>query len=238
MELEAGDVVMCTVERIEGAVVFVNIDGNGQGSIVLSEVAAGRIRNLRDYVVPKKRIVCKVLRVSPSGNIDLSLRRVTPKEQKEVTEKMKQEKSYVSIMKSILGEKSDKIINEIKKEEPLFDFIEEAKQNSLVLERIVGKKDAKKILDILLSQKSKKAVLKKEINLRTTEPNGIELIKELLGNLKDVDVRYVSAGKYSIKIEDENLKKADSKFKEFIEDLEKKAKKLDVEFNADEIKKM
>jgi len=57
MEFEEGDVVLCTVEKIEGTVVFVNIDGtNKQGTIITSEVAPGRIRNIREYVVPKKKI--------------------------------------------------------------------------------------------------------------------------------------------------------------------------------------
>ena len=81
MELEVGDLVMCTVDRIVGTVVFVKIDGYGEGGIIMSEIAPGRIRNLRDYVVPKKRIACKVLRIS-GNRIDLSLRRVTPKEKK------------------------------------------------------------------------------------------------------------------------------------------------------------
>ena len=79
MDLDVGEIVMCTVDRIVGTIVFVKIDGNGEGSIILSEIAPGRIRNLRDYVVPKKRIVCKILRIS-GDRIDLSLRRVTQKE--------------------------------------------------------------------------------------------------------------------------------------------------------------
>ena len=83
---EEGDLVLCTVDRIVGTVVFVKIkskDKEIEGSIVLSEIAPGRIRNLRDYVVPKKKIVCKILRIK-GENIELSLRRVSQKERKEV----------------------------------------------------------------------------------------------------------------------------------------------------------
>ena len=89
----------------------------------------------------------------------------------------------------------------------------------------------KKILDILLSQKKKKVILKKEMSLTTSQPNGVELIKELLGNIKNVELKYISAGKYSIKIEDDSLKVADNKFKEISEEIEKKSRKLGVEFN-------
>ena len=120
--LEAGDIVLCTVDRIVGTVVFVKIHGEKkEGSIILSEIAPGRIRNLRDYVVPKKKIVCKVLRISQE-RIDLSLRRVTPKEKKEMLEKEGQEKSYQSVFKSVLGSKAEEIIKKINKEKELFDF--------------------------------------------------------------------------------------------------------------------
>lgn len=231
MEYEVGDVVMCTVDHVAGTIVFVQIDGGPQGSIILSEIAAGRIRNLRDYVVPKKKIVCKILRITPNGNISLSLRRVTLKEKKEVLEKAKQEKGYSSVLKSVLGEKSSEIIKEIKSKENLYDFLEESKENFSNLEKVVGKVDSKKILDILLSQKKKKVILKKEMSLTTSQPNGVELIKELLGNIKNVELKYISAGKYSIKIEDDSLKVADNKFKEISEEIEKKSRKLGVEFN-------
>ena len=119
MTFEVGDIVLCTVDRIVGTIVFVKIPLNGkeiEGSIVMSEIAPGRIRNLRDYVVPKKKIVCKVLRIS-GDRIDLSLRRVTLKEQKEIKEQYKQEKSYKSILKSVLEKKAEGIIKEILKEE-------------------------------------------------------------------------------------------------------------------------
>ena len=55
--LEEGDMTLCTVDRIAGTVVFVKIEGEErEGSIILSEIAPGRIRNLRDYVIPKKKI--------------------------------------------------------------------------------------------------------------------------------------------------------------------------------------
>ncbi len=234
MELEVGDIVLCTVDRIVGTVVFVKIDGNGEGRIITSEIAPGRIRNLREYVVPKKKIVCKVLRVTSNENIDLSLRRVTQKEKKEILEQYKQEKSYKSVLKSILGEKAKEIIKEIEKEQKLFDFLQEAKENSKKLEKIVSKENSKKILDIIKNQKKKIAVIKREIKIISLKPNGLILIKKLLGNLKEAEVKYISAGKYSIKIQGEDIKTIDNKLKEILKDLEKKAKKSDLEFSVKE----
>lgn len=234
MELEVGDVVLCTVDRIVGTVVFVKIEDNGEGSIITSEIAPGRIRNLREYVVPKKKIVCKILRISPNGNIDLSLRRVTQKEKKEVLEEYKQEKSYKSVLKSVLGEKAENTIREIETKQRLFDFLQEAKENSKELEDIVGKTNTKKILEIIQTQKSKKAVLKREISLTTKKSNGIRLIKKLLENLKELEVKYISAGKYSIKIEAEDIKTADNSLKEILKELEEQSKKEGLEFSIKE----
>ncbi len=233
MTLEVGDIVMCTVDRIVGTVVFVKIDGEGEGGIILSEVAPGRIRNLRDYVVPKKQIVCKVLRIS-GDRIDLSLRRVTQKEQKEIKEQYKQEKSYINILKSVLKEEADKIIKEISEEEKIYEFLQEARDNPKKLEKLVGKTNAQKILEILNSQKQKKVVIKREISLTTTKPNGLELIKKVLAKIEDTEVKYISAGKYSIKKEGNDLKTLDNELKEIIAGIEKKAKQEKMEFSVKE----
>ncbi len=227
--LEPGDIVLCTVERIERTIIFVKIDGEGDGSIIISEIAPGRIRNLRDYVVPKKRIVCKVLRVS-RGNYELSLRRVTPKEKKELMEQQKQEKGYASVIKSVLKEKFETIFKEITKEEKLFDFVEEAKVNPKRLEKFVGKGNAEKILEILLSQKQKKATLKKKINVKSNESEGVEIIKEIFKSIKDANVKYISAGVYSIETEAEDIKKADQKIQEVLKEIEKRAEKFKASF--------
>ena len=129
--LEVGDVVLCTVGRIEKTIVFVKIEDenkNLEGSVIMSEIAPGRIRNIREYVVPKKKIVCKVLRIS-GNRIDLSLRRVTKKEKQEVLEDYKQERSYINILKSIIGNKAEEVKKEILKKDQIYDFFEESKKN-------------------------------------------------------------------------------------------------------------
>lgn len=224
MELEVGDIVLCTVERIEGTTVFVNInETNQQGGIILSEIAPGRIRNLRDYVVPKKIIVCKILKIS-GNTIELSLRRVTQKEQKEAKEKYNQERSYKSILKTVLGEKAESVINEIIKKENLTNFFARIKENPKELESVVGKEGSIKIMEILKLQKQKKLSLKRDISFHTFESDGLERIKKILEEIKDAEIKYVSAGKYSIKVEAEDLKKADNKLREIIERLNKKIK--------------
>jgi translation initiation factor 2 alpha subunit (eIF-2alpha) len=229
MNLEVGDIVLCTVDRIVGTVVFVKLEDQREGSIILSEIAPGRIRNLRDYVVPKKKIVCKILRMD-NDRIDLSLRRVTQKEKKEVMEQNQLEKSYENILKSVLKEKANEIIVEISKQEGVYSYLQNSKESPADLEKKVGKEDAKRILEILNSQKEKKSVIKREINMTSTEPNGLSLIKENLEKIKDAEIMYISAGKYVVKTEAKDPKTADNKIKEIIDKIEKNIKGNKIEF--------
>lgn len=230
MEYEEGDVILCTVDRIMGTIVFVKIDETGdEGSIITAEIAPGRIRNLRDYVVPKKKIVCKILKITPEGNIHLSLRRVTKKEQKEVLDEYKIEQSNKAILKRNLGEKkSQEFLKKIK--EPLNEFLEQAKTSPKKLEDLIGKNDTKKILDIIKKQKIKKTIIKKQIKLKTTSPEGIEQIKEIFSEIKNAEIKYVSAGNYSMTLEAKDLKKADHELISILKELEQKAKKQGIDF--------
>ena len=161
MVFEEGEMVLCTVDRIAGTVVFVKIEGEQrEGSIILSEIAPGRIRNLREYVIPKKKIVCKVLK-DTGGTISLSLRRVTPKEKKEVMDQHNQENSYINILKSVLKEKSEEVIEEISKRGRIYEFFEEARENPKILEKLVGKENSERVLDIILEQKKKRIIIKR-----------------------------------------------------------------------------
>ncbi len=230
MEIEPGDILICTVEKIVGTTVFVEIEGTETpGTIILSEISAGRIRNLRDYVVPKKTIVCKVLRVL-KDHLELSLRRVKEIEQKKALERNKLEKSYKKILKSILKEKTEEALQKIKKTGSIESFFEEAKGNPTKLKNLIGKENSEKILEILMKQKKKIASLKKEIKIISKKPNGITLIKNLLSENPQIKINYVAAGKYLLKSEDKELKKADKKIKDALERIKKNAKKESFEF--------
>lgn len=232
--IEVGDLIICTVDRIVGTVVFVKmlIDNKEvEGSIVTSEIAPGRIRNLRDYVVPKKKIVCKVLRISSQGNIELSLRRVSQKERKEILEQEKQEKSYMSVLKGVLKEKAEEVINKVAEKENVYELLQRAKENPKELEKFMEKKDAEKIVEILNSQKQKIKEIKKEIHLTTVKSGGIELIKEILENIKNAEIKYISAGRYSVKTQSANPKLADNQLRDILALIEKESKKKSVVYS-------
>src|SRR5210317_879230 len=87
------EVVVCKVTKVQFHSVFVNLEEYGKsGMLHISEVSPGRIRNIRDYVVEGKIIVCKVLKVDEKkGHIDVSLRRVNEGQRKDKLSSVKQE---------------------------------------------------------------------------------------------------------------------------------------------------
>src|SRR3989344_3168289 len=146
MVLMEDDVVFCTVKKIEGTSVFVEIDGEErQGTIVLSEIAAGRIRNLREYVSPGRKIVCKILNMS-KGHIELSLRRVTTKEREHLLDNYKKEKALNSVLKAV-GEDSAVVIEKIKSENDIGYFLEEARDSPKMFEKYMKKESANKVAE-------------------------------------------------------------------------------------------
>ncbi len=218
-ELEEGQVVLCTVTKIVGTTVFVNIDDYGkEGTIITSEVAPGRIRNLRDYVVPNKKIVCRVLRVE-KGHIDLSLRRVTVKEKKEVLENYKREKNLEATLKTIL-KNTEKVIAEIKKKYNLVEFFEQAKENPKLLKNLMEKNEAEKLLKILKEKKEREASVKKEFSLSCQAEDGIKRIKRIL----PPNTIYLAAGKFLLTEKGKDYKEANIKLNQLFEEIEKKAK--------------
>jgi translation initiation factor 2 subunit 1 len=225
---EEGEFVLCTVTRIMGTTVFVLIEKyNLEGVVSTFEVAPGRIRNIRDYVTVNKKIVCKVMRVNrEKGNIDLSLRRVSQKDTREVLEEYKKEKDAFLILKIVLGEKAAQAAEKIKgKYSSLLEFIEKAKSDPSVISEFASKEDAEKIVELLKERtKEKKYEHKAILTISSKAPNGVSIIKNALLAAKGVKIAYLGAPHYSIIAESNNPKDAEKKLKEAIEIITEKIK--------------
>lgn len=219
-KLEEGDVVLCTVDRISGTTVFVDIEDNGKGTIITSEISPGRIRNLRDYVVPGKKIVCKILNIDKQGNIHLSLRRTSEKEKKDVLERFDKEKSSKKILRSVLGVEAKKVIEKIP--EKISFFLEKAKGKPEKLEKLTGKENAKKILNILEKRQKKQVGIKSYFKLTTDKENGVNIVKKILSPYKE-NIKYLSAEKFSLTIKKENYKEANKERDKILKKIEEKS---------------
>ncbi len=226
-KLEEGQVVLCTVEKMIGTTIFVKLDDYGvTGTIVTSEIAPGRIRNIRDYVDIGRRIACKILSIE-GENIELSLRRVNAKEKKDAFEKHEKERNAVAILSLLAGkEKAEETARKIKEKYALINFLENAKENALLLDEFFSKEEKEKLLELIKEKIKKKiAIAKARISLRSDAANGIEMIKNALhfDNIK-IKISYIGAPYYSVSVEASDYKEANKLLQETTGEIIKRMK--------------
>jgi translation initiation factor 2 alpha subunit (eIF-2alpha) len=223
---------MCTVKKIEGTTVFVDLEEGGQGSIVMSEIAAGRIRNLRDYVSLGKKIVCKVLRAE-NGRIELSLRRVTASEKEKIKERYEKEKSLLSMLKASV-KKPEEVFVKIKESYDAIEFLEEIKSNPAIIEKFISKSEIPAFTKVFAEKKEKEKEVKKKIILKAISSTGIKEMKEVLQEAKNVEISYLGNSKFSIFAKAKDFKEANQKIQTAIEKIKSKAKEKKLAFEAEE----
>lgn len=235
-KLEEGQIVLCTVTKIIGTVVFVHLDEyNIEGTIVFSEIAPGRIRNIREYAFPGKKIVCKILKIKPEVT-ELSFRRVKVNERNDFNDRYKRERNFIALFRTIIGENSNQIIEKIRQENTSFiDIIEASKENISQLEKYISKEQAQKIISILKDKKIKDTALVKKFSLSSKASEGIVIIKKIVSqavqDIPNVEVSYIAAGKYIIKIKAKDPKIGDQNLRRILETVENLAKKNNCDFN-------
>ena len=223
---EEGELVLCTVTSVQFHSVFVDLDEYGKGGLIhISEVAPGRIRNIRDFVKEGKKIVCKVLNINKEkGYIDLSLRRVNESEKRKKVDDIKKEQNaekIVEIAASKIGLKTEelyKVISEkiLKKHSTLHEFFEEVVKNEPELEILGVEKKWHKILDEVIKQRIKptEVEIKGKLKITTYAPNGIEIIKESLKKAEEaakgrVVISYLGSGLYRFMVSAPDYKEAE-----------------------------
>ncbi len=241
---EENEILLCTVNRTVGPSVFITLDDyNKEGVIPFSEVAPGRIRNIRDYIKIGQKIVCKVLRVDElKGHVDLSLRRVTKKEKKEVVTAHKRAKEALVMLglttNKTRAEQLAKTINEKLGKLGLAILLQELteikSEESLSKLKTFGfsQEEAKNFLDIISEKiKEKKVIVKTKISLSSKASDGIEKIKKVFETAKPekkvpLKISYLGAPNYLITLEGKNYKEANKNLKELCSKITTKAKEL------------
>ena len=102
---EIGDYVVGTISRVEnhGAYAILDEYNNSEGMIHISEIAASWVRNIRNFVRERQKIVAKVLNVNPKkGHIDLSLKRVTSQSKKDKVKQWKRNQKAENLLELAL----------------------------------------------------------------------------------------------------------------------------------------
>ncbi|MDP4012609.1 MAG: translation initiation factor IF-2 subunit alpha [Candidatus Nanoarchaeia archaeon] len=233
---EEKEIVLCTVKKILRDSIFVSLDEyeNKEGMIHISEIAPGRIRNIRDYVKEDKKIVCLVLRMNQEkGHIDLSLRRVSLSMKINKNEEVKQEKKAEKILEAV-GKKLKKTLNQMYDEAgnkiieeygliyPCFQDIVVAGEEVL-LKLGIDKKIVTEIIKIV-KERIKPPEVKVDyiLSLNSKAHNGIELIKKTLKKAEDLaktkavnlKITYLGAPRYKLTIKGQDYKIVEKQIEE------------------------
>lgn len=232
------EIVLCKVTKLYPNSVFVDLlEYPGKvGVVYISEVAPGRIRNLRDYVDLGRQIVCKVIRVDPvNGNIDLSLRRVNSTQRMDKLEELKQELKAETLFKSVC-EKLKKPLQEtyslaskkiFQEYSHLYLCFRDVASGTANLEKMgVEKEFAKELTHVVLEKfKAPKVYINGEITLNSYASDGVEKIKSTLLAIKsastNIVITYLGGGKYKYVIEDVDYKPAEKTLVKIQDILEK-----------------
>ena len=222
---EIEEIVFCKVTKLFPNSVFVDLLEYGeQGLIHISEIAPGRIRNLRDYVSEDRQIVCKVLRIDQQkGHIDLSLRRVNSRQRAAKLEEIKQENKAETLVQN-LAKKFQSTAEEIYNQlvEKIFEeyshlhlcFKDVAAGNADLEQMGLDKKLASDLTAVIMDKfKPPKITIKGEIKMQSYASDGMNKIKTVLLSLEkispSISIFYLGGGRYRLSIEDIDYKPAE-----------------------------
>jgi translation initiation factor 2 subunit 1 len=237
---EVGELVIATVDRITQYGAYVKLDEyeGMDGLLHISEVSSGWVRNVRDYVREKEKVVLKVLRVDPEKrHIDLSLRRVSGKERQDKLLEWKRGKKVESILeiaaanlkldpKSFSREVTAKL--EEKFENAYAGLEELLEKGEDFAEKLKIPKDWAAALREVARQRIKLPTVKIKgvLQLACPEARGVEVIKNVLLGCRskkakkakvNVDIYTLGAPNYAVEVVARNYKEAEKTLQEVVE---------------------
>ena len=220
---EIDELVFCTVTSVQSHSVFVKLEEYGVGGMIhISEVAPGRIRNIRDFVVENKPVVCKVTSVNQErGHIDLSLRRVTESQRRAKVNAVKQEQKAEKIVELIAKQLAiplQDLYNQVSEKTlaafpTLFEGFMAIAKGDVQISALGLPKQVSDALGEAVMQRIKPPIveIKGKLKLTSYEPDGVSTVKEALKRAMQAgaEVSYLGAGTYLIKVAAENYKLAE-----------------------------
>ena len=228
---EVGELVVASVNKIMDYGVYVTLDEYGkEGFLHISEISSSWVKNIRDFVREREKVVLKVLRVDPEkGHIDLSLRRVTKREKREKMLLWKQNKKAESLMRSA-SQRLRIALNEIYEKAwiPLeeaygsaYEGLEKAAREGVESLRKIGlSEEIAKALTEIAKEKIKitSVKVKGTLNVACTKPDGVLRIKKALTKAErikvpagsNIRIYVVSPPKYCVEVTARDYKTANA----------------------------
>jgi translation initiation factor 2 subunit 1 len=251
------EIVLCTVTNVQYNSVFCSLDeyDNKSGMIHISEVSAGRIRNIREFVSEGKKVMCKVLGVDTErGHIDLSLRRVGEGQRREKNMILKQEQKAENILEHLAKEHKKDVaefyaqvaLPILEHYEYVYLAFEDIVEGTFTLTKTtIDPKLAKMIEEAVKERiKPKQVQIEGVFSITTYAENGVAKVSDALTKASqaagNAAIRYLGAGKYKITVIAEEFKDAEKRLKAAttaVEDAFKKVQPSEIGFERIEVKK-
>ncbi|MDE1725762.1 MAG: translation initiation factor IF-2 subunit alpha [Thaumarchaeota archaeon] len=239
---EVGEIVVATITRIMAQGAYVTLDEyNGiQGFLHVSEIATGWIRNVEKFLKTGEKKVLLVKRVDPRrSEIDLSLKQISTDQKKKKLLEIKRGEKERALMDN-LKTKANLSASDTEKIENIlvekFDsvysaFSEVAAKGALVLNGLgISEKIVAAIAELSSKMQIPYVEIRGVLDLTSTKPDGIEIIKRALLAASEnkkvtVSITYIGAPKYRLSIIAQNFKDAEKELKPILESIEKTIEK-------------
>jgi translation initiation factor 2 subunit 1 len=226
---ESGDLVIATIESVMDYGAYANLDEySKRGFLHISEISSARIRNIRDFVREKQKMVLKVLRVVPEkGHVDLSLRRVTKRERIEKIKAWKKDRKG-DVLLAVVAERVGLPLHEVyqkagvilEEKFGLYEGFEKVfKDGPESLTKLGIPEDMAKIFAQVAEERIHIKLVKVRgvLEIRCMKPNGVKIIKDAFletkkaQKSKDAKVEFgvIAAPRYSIEVSADNWKRAE-----------------------------
>jgi translation initiation factor 2 subunit 1 len=222
---EEGELVVCTVDEVKDFAAFVTLDEyNGRkGLIPISEIARGWIKYIRDFVREGQKVVCKVLNVDPQrGHIDLSLKDVNEHQRREKIHEWKNEQKaqkWIGFVSEATGADRQPIEEAIYREYGLLypafeDIVSTAGE---AVQRLGLDAPVEQALITVANENVNvsRVTITGHLVLTSSKPDGVNVIRRALRSAQpkmegvDIDLIYVGAPKYRIKVTAPDYKQAE-----------------------------
>jgi len=229
---EEGELVVCKLTEVTQFAAWGELlEYKLKGMIPISEAAGKWIFDVREVVKEGQVVVAKVMKVEKENNlVHLSLKRVSKADEKEKLNEFRKEERGEKLFEmacSKLNKSLEKGYEEvgfflIKKFGSLFDAFQNMDREKL--EKIgIDENWINALLEIKeKSIREKVTDLKYEIEVRSYEPNGIEIIKEALKSLEEKtkgEIKYISAPVYRLEVVTKDPKKDEKRIKNLLENF-------------------
>lgn len=234
---EVGEIVVATVTRImdQGAYVTLDEYNNIQGFLHISEIATGWIRNVDKFLKVGEKKVLLVKRVDTRrSEIDLSLKQISSDQKKKKLLEIKRKEKESALLENLKAKASLSTAEAEKIEGLLVDkydsvygaFSEVAAKGSSALQGLGIPEKAVSAIEELSSKMQIPSVeIRGVLELTSTKPDGIEIIKKSLLSAMDnkkvtVMITYMGAPRYRLGITAQNFKDAEKELKPTLASIE------------------